>query len=118
MFVDRALSLPSSPDKGVGPMKPGQRYVKGTLAYRSVKSAGALDGKRIHIGDMVSLADNPPVRVLGLHHQGYDGTIATTEPAPDPTYPYHRSCRANLLIPTGPTAAQRSTPLPLREKQA
>ena len=67
----------------------------------SANSARGMDGKVIRRGDMVSLVDpydgktvHPPVLVLDIYRQGYDGTILHTEPAPSPEFPHHKQCVA------------------------
>lgn len=71
--------------------------------YRPVKVARDRDGSLITIGDEVRLVENehasiggetPPVRVLGIHRQGIDGTILTFDKAPQTKLPFHRSARA------------------------
>ena len=70
--------------------------------YRPVTTATSADGQKIRVGDTVRLRIHyggvdtlgPEVTVRSLHAQGYDGTIVTTDPAPDPDFPHHFSGRA------------------------
>lgn len=82
---------------------------KKKMAYRECKSARDMHGRKIAVGDRVQFIkyENkvdggphgcPPVTVKGIHAQGADGTILTTDPAPDPDYPHHFSCRASRAL--------------------
>jgi hypothetical protein len=76
--------------------------------YRLCKTARDIDGKKIVVGDRVQLStritrynddDNigigyPVVVVVKIHAQGADGTILTTDSAPDIAFPLHTSGRA------------------------
>lgn len=77
------------------------------MPYTEVKTAADCHGKKIRVGDDVVYVGYGevrgdyekvpgPVRVVRIHRQGANGTILTTDPAPDPQYPHHFSCRASV----------------------
>jgi len=66
-------------------------------------SATDKNGKRLRVGDNITLLSPfgvpyPPVKIIGIHKQGADGTIITTDYAPNPDYPSHFSCRASNTV--------------------
>lgn len=69
--------------------------------YAEAKSATDCHGRKIKVGDMAvfsaSLDDSfrLPVRVIGIHKQGADGTILTFDGPPKTEYPHHNSARAS-----------------------
>ena len=58
---------------------------------RKAKFATGMDGRKIQPGDFVISAKGVYATVMRIHRQGYDGTIITTDIAPDPDYPHHFS---------------------------
>jgi len=73
---------------------------------RIAVSATGKNGEKIIVGDFVlhlgyddtRAAENSAVRVVSIHRQGADGTILTTNPAPDVQYPHHFGCRASQCV--------------------
>lgn len=81
-----------------------------TRTNKPANSATDVSGRRITVGCYVSAVDEhgtsigPPVRVTKIHRQGYDGTILTTDMAPETDYPHHfsrASRRCMVVWPVG-----------------
>jgi hypothetical protein len=74
-------------------------------ADRNAKTATDSKGQKVRVGDTVRAINGrddkptgPPVRVVKIHRQGYDGTILTTDPAPESDYPHHFSRAAKYCV--------------------
>jgi hypothetical protein len=66
--------------------------------YPKAKSAKDQHGTKIVRGDIISLIPDVHVTVVDIWRQGADGTILRTDPAPDPEFGHHFSCRASRVV--------------------
>jgi hypothetical protein len=72
---------------------------------QEAKTATDSKGQKVVVGDTVRAINprddkptGPPVRVTSIHRQGFDGTILTTDPAPESDYPHHFSRAAKHCV--------------------
>ncbi len=77
-----------------------------SYANPEAKTARGNNGVVIRVGDSVRQRtavgepsfEGPVVTVVRMHRQGANGTILTTSPAPDPSFPHHFSGSARDFI--------------------
>lgn len=67
------------------------------MSYPISKTATTKDGKKVRVGDRVKPLTykgeelGTICTIVSMHRQGFDGTIARFDIAPNPEYPHHFS---------------------------
>jgi hypothetical protein len=75
------------------------------MSYTQVATARDRNKRLIRVGSKIryygygEVINTEPeaVTVVGMHKQGANGIILTTDPAPNPDYPHHFGCRASKV---------------------